>query len=476
MRSLAQKLKAFQRSESPGSIKQNRMHSGHHPEAGAILHLQRAVGNQAVQRMLQTGGHPHEERPHIHTPPPFSYDLSRIPAHATPGRTPRPKLKVSVPGDPYEREADRVADQVVGGPETAAVSDDHPSLFRSSFRSSAGVEGDDMHTPAGGRPLPAFSQAAISSLTGGAPLPTSELAFFEPRFNRSFKNVRIHSGRDADAAARSINARAFTLGNDIGFARGQYRPGTRDGRRLLAHELTHTLQQGRQQVSADTVQADFWDTLGRGWEMYWGVDDEGAPFARQLMEHYLLGFGTDFDVSSGSDPAWNGFMLGRPEIQRDMRPVLEAVASRVAGAGPTDQPWFRWGAGPTVNETVTGVRLNELESMRLTLHGCHRIEVEVNYDVNAISGGHEVIFRRVSMTWVDVADMHPGTTTELDSGEEVDDAELTSAGSSYNIYIEFDPSQSPVNERTVYHVSGGSVTQISGWPPIPGAAAPGRRD
>lgn len=327
-----------------------------------------------------------------------------------------------------------------------------------------------------GRLLPAHARAAISSMTGGAPLPSSELAYFEPRFRRSFRDVRIYSGADADAAARSINARAFTLGRDIGFARGQYRPGTPAGHRLLAHELAHTLQQGRGEVAPATVQADFWDTLGRGWEMYWGVDDEGAPFARQLMEHYLLGFGTDFDVSSGSDPAWNRFMLDRPEIQRAMRPVLEAMAARVAAAGPTHQPWFRWGAGPTVTETVTGVRLNELESMRLTLHGCHRIQVEVNYDVNAISGGHEVIFRRISMTWVDVADMHPGTVTELDSGEEVDDAELTAAGSSYNIYIEFDPSQSPVNQRTVYHVSGGSVTRVSGWPPAPGAAAPGRRE
>jgi hypothetical protein len=187
------------------------------------------------------------------------------------------------------------------------------------------------------------------------------------------------------------------------------------------------------------------------------------------MEHYLIGFGTDFDVTP-SDRSWNQFMLGRPEIQRAMRPVLEAIAGRVAAAGPTDQPWIRFGAGPTVNETVTGVRLHELESMRLTLHGCHRIEVEVNYDVNAISGGHEVIFRRISMKWVDVADMHPGTVTELEGGEEVDDAELTSAGSPYNIYIEF----SPIG-RTVYRVSGGSVTQVSGWPPAPGAASPGRR-
>ena len=427
------------------------MHFGRDRVVDAVLHLQRAVGNQAVARWMRAGDGP--------VPEDFPRPERGPLAAGFGGRMP-PAPRINAPEDPWEQAADRAAARVEGVSGTGEEKMDLPVGGNASA----------------GRLLPAHARAAISSMTGGAPLPTSELAYFEPRFRSSFRNVRIHSGADADAAARFINARAFTLGSDIGFAQGQYRPGTPDGRRLLAHELAHTLQQGRGQVAAGTVQADFWDTLGRGWEMYWGVDDEGAPFARQLMEHYLLGFGTDFDVSSGSDPAWNQFMLDRPEIQRAMRPVLEAMAARVAGAGPTDQPWFRWGAGPTVTETVTGVRLNELESMRLTLHGCHRIEVEVNYDVNTIAGGHEVIFRRISMTWVDVADMHPGTVTELDSGEEVDDAELTSAGSSYNIYIEFDPSQSPVNERTVYHVSGGAVTQISGWPPVPGAAAPGRRD
>jgi hypothetical protein len=153
-----------------------------------------------------------------------------------------------------------------------------------------------------------------------------------------------------------------------------------------------------------------------------------------------------------------------------MQPVLERIAVSVAGSGPTEQPWIRFGGGPSRDETITGVRLNELESMRLTLHGCHRIEIHILYDVNAIKGGHEVIFRQIRMKWVDVGDMHPGTETELESGEVVDDSELTSAGSSYNIFIEFMPF-----ERTIYHVVGGSATQISGWPPVPGAASPGDR-
>lgn len=325
-----------------------------------------------------------------------------------------------------------------------------------------------------GQPLSLVSETALSRLGEGAPLPPTERVFFESRFGHAFDRVRIHDDNHADATARSIDARAFTLGHDIGFASGQYRPGTEAGRHLLAHELTHTLQQEAAASSRGQIQADFWDTLGRGWEMYWGVDDAGAPYARALMEHYLLGLGTDFDVSP-AETEWNTFMCGRPEIQRAMQPVLDALAAQVSASGATEQPWFRWGGGPSVNHSITGVRLNELESMRLTLHGCHRIDIEVNYDVNDISGGHEVIFRRIAMTWVDVADMHPGTETELDSGETVDDAELTSAGSSYNIFIAFDPTYAGLYPRSVYQVIGGSVTQTAGWPPTSGAAAPGRR-
>ena len=74
------------------------------------------------------------------------------------------------------------------------------------------------------------------------PLPASERAFFEPRFGRDLSGIRIHTGSRADTASRAINARAFSLGNDIAFASGQYQPGTHSGRTLMAHEITHAFQ------------------------------------------------------------------------------------------------------------------------------------------------------------------------------------------------------------------------------------------
>jgi hypothetical protein len=79
---------------------------------------------------------------------------------------------------------------------------------------------------------------------GGEPLPARARAFFEPRFNYDFGVVRTHAGPGAADAARALNARAFTVGSDIAFASGQYRPDAPEGRRLLAHELAHVVQQG----------------------------------------------------------------------------------------------------------------------------------------------------------------------------------------------------------------------------------------
>jgi len=78
---------------------------------------------------------------------------------------------------------------------------------------------------------------------GGQMLPESERTFFEPRFGHDFSRVRIHNDRQAAEAARGLKAQAFTVGRDVFFGPGQYRPGVETGRRLLAHELTHVVQQ-----------------------------------------------------------------------------------------------------------------------------------------------------------------------------------------------------------------------------------------
>jgi hypothetical protein len=80
---------------------------------------------------------------------------------------------------------------------------------------------------------------------GGQPLPGTERAFFEPRFGQDFSGVRVHTGMWAAEAAETAQARAFTLGRDVVFGAGQYSPGTISSRKLLAHELTHVVQQNK---------------------------------------------------------------------------------------------------------------------------------------------------------------------------------------------------------------------------------------
>ena len=79
---------------------------------------------------------------------------------------------------------------------------------------------------------------------GGQPLDSASRAFFEPRLGHDLSNIRIHTGEHASSSAEQVNARAYAVGGDIAFKSGEYNPGTSAGKHLLAHELTHTVQQG----------------------------------------------------------------------------------------------------------------------------------------------------------------------------------------------------------------------------------------
>jgi hypothetical protein len=86
--------------------------------------------------------------------------------------------------------------------------------------------------------------AQVAGLKGGGqPLPASARSYFEPRFGADFSDVRVHTGQPAETASRALNARAFTTGRHVVFGKGEYAPHSRQGGELLAHELTHVIQQ-----------------------------------------------------------------------------------------------------------------------------------------------------------------------------------------------------------------------------------------
>lgn len=101
----------------------------------------------------------------------------------------------------------------------------------------------------GGRVHPVVESQIGRARGGGVSLHPGARARIEPLVGDSLADVRVHDGPAADALARSVQARAFTTGRDVFFARGEYRPGTSGGDRLLAHELTHVVQQRGAPVS-----------------------------------------------------------------------------------------------------------------------------------------------------------------------------------------------------------------------------------
>lgn len=156
----------------------------------------------------------------------------------------QPKLEVSQPGDRWEREADRVADQVMRDEPVAPVSRVPQTLGSSgSGPRRAGTLQRQARSGAGSTSGGAASVAGALA-AGGQPLSASLRSFYEPRLGTDLGHVRVHRDARAHEAARAIGARAFTSGSDIAFGAGEYAPHTDRGRRLMAHELTHVVQQG----------------------------------------------------------------------------------------------------------------------------------------------------------------------------------------------------------------------------------------
>ncbi len=128
-------------------------------------------------------------------------------------------LMVGSTNDPVEREADTMAAHLTGAP------------AQHTSRSTAAASNTE---------APPIVHEALR--TGGEPLDTGTRSFFEPRFGRDLSAVRIHNDALSQQSARPINARAYTVGQDVVFASGQYQPHSAQGQRLLAHELSHTVQ------------------------------------------------------------------------------------------------------------------------------------------------------------------------------------------------------------------------------------------
>jgi hypothetical protein len=149
-------------------------------------------------------------------------------------------LTVSSPHDAAEREAVSTAAAVMRMPTPDSAPPPEPPVRRLEIarlhlqRKSDGP----------GKTDPQVTGEIHSAMSGGTPLSPSVRGFMEPRFGADFTNVRVHTGEQSAALNRKVNAQAFTVGEHVFFDRGAYQPETRQGKELIAHELTHTIQQG----------------------------------------------------------------------------------------------------------------------------------------------------------------------------------------------------------------------------------------
>lgn len=242
---LSNEKKSGARKGAGGEHERNsRAVTGSFPDHVAVV--QQTLGNQAALRLVRSGAV-------------------------------QAKLTVSRPDDIYEQEADRVADQVMrmqepvvqtkpgcpfaNGPscgEEEGVQTKplpiSPLLQKQPIeeeeelkRKAVEEEEEVVHAKNETAEPPEVSndvEHAIHTLSGGSRLPETVRSFMEPRFGTDFSRVRMHNDAGAAELARSVNAQAFTVGRDIVFGAGRYSPETESGKRLLAHELTHVVQQG----------------------------------------------------------------------------------------------------------------------------------------------------------------------------------------------------------------------------------------
>jgi len=205
-----------------------------------ILFLQKTIGNQAMQRMIKSGV--------IQT-----------------------KLRIGQPNDIYEQEADRIAEEI-GSSQWSVVNSQKEEIQRQveeeeekkreeelvqpkletnvehSIQRQAEEEKEEILQTKEMQSnilevTPDFESRIHALKGGGQPLPKSIRAFFEPRFGYDFSQVRVHTDSEGAKLAKTLSAKAFTVGQDIVFGAGQYSPQTSVGKKLLAHELTHVVQQ-----------------------------------------------------------------------------------------------------------------------------------------------------------------------------------------------------------------------------------------
>jgi len=228
------------------------------------------------------------------------------------------KLKIGEPGDKYEKEADRVADEVMRMPEPSIQRQIEPeeeeeeemvqrkantnSIFSVNQRKSD---------------IPPIVHEVVRS--PGQPLDSQTRLFMESRLGKDFSQVRVHTDPTAIASARMLNAKAYTLGQKVVFSEGQYTPETSPGKRLLAHELVHTVQQTRQSVPHTLQREDNPEASGKATQPKQDTDTAKV-------------------VKQGIDIVIDNLNSKNPNFKKEVTtPITEEVKNKWQSLSPTEK-------------------------------------------------------------------------------------------------------------------------------------------
>lgn len=175
----------------------------------------------------------------------------------------QPKLAIGSPNDRYEQEADRVADQIMRMPEPSIQRQMEPEedeaegmVQRKIATSITPLQRDSTNQDQFSEVPPSVHDVLQSP---GQPLDPATRSLMEPRFGHDFSRVRVHTDAAAERSARDVSAKAYTVERNIVFGKGQFAPQTTEGKRLLAHELAHVVQQRQTESAIAGERETEWD-------------------------------------------------------------------------------------------------------------------------------------------------------------------------------------------------------------------------
>ncbi len=318
------------------------------------------------------------------------------------------KLMVGASNDPLEREADRVAEQVLAAPANTSVSGASPSLQRHAGQPSEqmGEVSDSVHRVLG---------------SSGRPLDTSVRKDMESRFNHDFSLVRVHLGGVAEQSARDVYAHAYTAGHDIVFGAGGFSPGTHEGRRLLAHELTHVVQQSgaagihRGQMDEGPKRSDLAPvSAAPGLVIQRQPSGSGSPPAQaqpQRMEIEVVGADAELDeplaiVADRWARAHGGRVLRVSSVE-DMIRRIEALVNKSTCLGRL----VVWYHGSPEIQLIVGEYQLPPKNLRLPASGFTREWLQLNRNRGALNRFRHLFCCDGFMHWIGC-----GTATVRASG------------------------------------------------------------